>query len=141
MEGEQMIVKLGQKFSFGVTYDSPSLFVRAEIYDDSGVSPVLLATVPMASFAGNSYKASYTPLAVMPLLIQMAVFTDGTYTTRDDQYYETDRSLQVVDFTFTPTINVAVADSSEALILLEEIDDTLLLVAIEDETLMLLMEC
>lgn len=140
-----MLVKLGQKFSFGVTYDSPSLFVQAEIFDDSGASPVLLDTVVMENFAGNSYRASYTPLAEMSIVINKAVFTDGTYTVRDDQYYESDQSLQVVDFTFTPTIafepTIEIADNSEALILVEQVDDTLLLLDMDTETLLLILEC
>lgn len=91
------MIQAGQKFSFGVTYDRPDLlFVAAKIFDNSGVSPVLLATVPMTNFWGNSYQGSYTTNFVIPLLIQYGSYTDGTYTVFDDNESQGDREEQVV---------------------------------------------
>lgn len=119
------MVKIGQKFSFSVTYDSPLLFVQAELYDDSGLSPILLATVEMENYAGNSYRGNFTPTDEMSILANIAVFTDGTFSVRDDNYSETDESFQVVELSPTVDVEVAGVDGGETLLLLDQDDETL----------------
>ena len=88
----------GQKFSFGVTYDSPSLYVAAKIFDNSGASPALLATIAMANYYGNSYQGTYlitSPTLITSVLVQVSVYTDNTYTTLSTNYSQTDYVDQV----------------------------------------------
>jgi len=90
------MLNAGQKFSFGVTFDSPDLFVAAKIYDNSGASPVLLATVPMLNFYGNSYQGSFTQVTPTTLLIQYSCYTDDTYTAINNNEPQGDREEQIV---------------------------------------------
>lgn len=90
------MINVGQKYSFGVTFDRDDLFVAAKVYDNSGSSPALLATVEMLNYYGNSYQGSYTPVVPMPLLIQKSVYTDGTFTTLDTDYSQGDETEEAV---------------------------------------------
>lgn len=92
------IVQAGKSISLEVTYDSAVLFVAAKIFDDSGVSPVLVATLAMDSFFGNSYRAKFTPVAGKTYVANKAVYTDGTFVTMDNNYSQGSDSFQAVDF-------------------------------------------
>ncbi len=80
--------------SFEVTYDSPSLHVGMSVYDDSGVSPVLVSgPSAMAHVVGNTYRAKFTPPAERPYIIFKAVYTDSGLTVLDDNYSQGSESI------------------------------------------------
>jgi hypothetical protein len=100
------MIQVNQAYSFAVTFDRDDLaFVAAKIYDDSGVTPVLLATVPMTQYANNTYKGKYTFTSPGPILIQKSVYTNNSYDILDDNYSEGDETQQVVDLSTGVTLN------------------------------------
>lgn len=82
-----------------INYDPNLSFVALKVYDDSGASPVLLTTLPMPNVFETVYRAKYTPSVVGTYLFYKAVYTDGAYATRDDNYSPNSESIQVVDST------------------------------------------
>lgn len=87
----------GISLSFEVTYDLSSLFVGLAVYDDSGVSPVLVSLIPMLNWYGNSYRAKFTPSAGKSYLFNKAVYTDGTYTVINTNYSQGSESIHADD--------------------------------------------
>lgn len=80
--------------SFEVTYDSPDLFVGMSVYDDSGVSPILVSgPTAMLNVAGNTYRGKFTPTFAKPYIIFKAVYTDVGLTTLDDNYSQSSESI------------------------------------------------
>lgn len=79
-----MIVLDSQPFGFVYTaYDeSTSLFVRAAIYDITG-APAFVANVVMSNVVRGTYSGIYTGTTGVTYLVEMAVYTDGTYATPD----------------------------------------------------------
>ena len=85
----------GVSLSFEVTYDSPSLYVAMSVYDDSGVSPVLISgPSAMLNWAGNSYRGKFTANPGISYLILKAVYTDGTFTTLSSNYSQGSESIK-----------------------------------------------
>lgn len=78
------------------TYQT-SLFIRANIYDLSGGSPVLDSTVNLLQINNGVYAGKHTFTAGKPYLVQKLVYTDGTYTVVDQTYAQSTDDVQCVD--------------------------------------------
>lgn len=78
-------VQPGIRFGFNYpTYDqNNSLFVKANIYDVTTGTPVLLRTVNMLNISNGCYSGTTIALSGKTVLIIALVYTDGTYTTID----------------------------------------------------------
>jgi hypothetical protein len=84
------------------------LFVRANIYDTSGGSPVLENTVNLALITQGTYYAKYSFTAGKTYLVQKLVYTDGTYVTVDQSYAQDNDDVQCIDLR-TAELDVAVS--------------------------------
>lgn len=73
------------------------LFVRANIYDLSGGSPALEDTVDLALIDNGVYQGKYQFTAGKPYLVQKLVYTDGTYTSVDQNFAQDNDDFQCVD--------------------------------------------
>lgn len=81
------LVSTERELSFEITFDSSTLDVGMSIYDDSGVSPVLvLGPVSMDNVVGNLYRAKFTPEFGKSYLVFKAVYLDNTFTTLNTDY-------------------------------------------------------
>lgn len=69
---------------------SNALSVAAKIYDMSSGSPVLVQTSGLANLANGSYWFSFTPNSAKNYLANIAVYTDGTFTSLDSGYSPSD---------------------------------------------------
>ena len=95
----------GAVCSFEVTYDSPSLHVGMSVYDDSGLTPVLVqGPTAMLNVVGNTYRAKFTPPAERPYIIFKAVYTDVDLTTLSPDYSQASESIVGQVFS-SPTSN------------------------------------
>lgn len=72
------------------------LYVRANIYDTSGVSPVLENTVDLALIDNGTYWGKYTFTAGKTYLVQKLVY-DSTYTTVDQTFPQDNDDFQCVN--------------------------------------------
>jgi hypothetical protein len=88
-----------------------SLFVRARIYDTSGVSPVLENTVNLSQINNGTYWGKYTYTAGKTYLVQKLVFTDGTYTTVDQTYAQDNDDVQCIDLKLASQLTQAHFDT------------------------------
>lgn len=79
------------------TFTAGPLFIRANIYDTSGVSPSLESTVNLTLIDNGTYWAKYTFTAAKTYLVQKLVYTDGTYSTVDQTYAQDNDDVQCVD--------------------------------------------
>jgi hypothetical protein len=104
------MIQAAQRFSFGVTYTDPGLDVAALIFNDTGSGLNLIATVPMINFTGNSYYGNYLQAVPASLIVQISVYTDSSYTVRDENYSQTDAEFQVVDVSQGSTASPASGD-------------------------------
>ena len=86
-----------------------SLFVRANIYDLSGGSPVFDSSVNLLQINNGVYAGKKTFTAAKPYLIQKLVYTDGTYTVVDQSYAQGTDDVQCIDL---KTANIDAAISS-----------------------------
>jgi hypothetical protein len=75
----------------------PSLFVRAKIYDTSGVSPTLEGTVNLAQIDNGTYWGKYTFTAGKTYLVQKLVYTSGSYAAVDQSYAQDNDDVQCID--------------------------------------------
>ena len=95
----------GVPLTFEVTFDSPSLFVGMSVYDNNGSSPVLVSgRWGGHNVVGNTYQGKFTAPFARPYIIFKAVYTDGTYTTLDDNYSQGSESIIAQVFS-QPTTN------------------------------------
>jgi hypothetical protein len=78
------------------TYQA-SLFVRANIYDTSGVAPVLEGTVNLAQINNGTYWGKYTFTAGKTYLVQKLVYTSGSYAVVDQNYGQDNDDVQCID--------------------------------------------
>lgn len=79
-------IALPYEVNFGV---QGLLYVAMTVFDESGPSPVLVqGPSPMLNTAGGMYRAKFTATAGKSYSILKTVYTDGTYTVRDDDYAE-----------------------------------------------------
>ncbi len=89
-----MLLPAGVPASFVTESNSPSLAIGMSVYDNSGVSPILVqGPVRMLPFAGNAYEAKFTPAAGKTYLIFIAVYTDFTFTVIDSGYDQQTESV------------------------------------------------
>jgi hypothetical protein len=97
----------GSPCSFEVTFDSPSLPVAMSVYDDSGLTPVLIqGPSAMDVVAGNTYRAKFTPSQGKSYIIIKSVYTDGTFTTLDTDYASGSESVICLDISIPPPTNL-----------------------------------
>lgn len=106
-------VQAGVPLSFEVTFDSPDLYVGMAIFDLSGVSPFLVAMVPMQNVYGNTYCGQFTPSAGKRYLINKAVYTDNTYTVFNQYYYQGSETVRADDIAGI-VLNAMTSDYDEA---------------------------
>lgn len=91
------IGQVGISVTIEVNYD-PGLFVGMTVYDDSGGSPVQIGSIiSMLNVVDTLYRAKYTPTQEKSFIFRKAVYTDGTFTTLDNNYSRASESLQVLD--------------------------------------------
>lgn len=84
-----MLLPAGVPLSFAASFDSPSLHVALSIYDNSGVSPVLVyGPVAMTLLTGNTYTGKFTALSGKTYVVFMAVYTDNSFTVLNNSYPE-----------------------------------------------------
>lgn len=91
--------------SFEVTFDPGLSFVAARIYDDSGGSPVLVATTPMTEVDSGTYRCKFTGMPNKNYIVKKGVFTDGTYAVYNTNYSWGSESFVCIAFT-TTVINI-----------------------------------
>ena len=85
----------GTSLSFEVTYDSPSLHVGMSVYDDDGLSPVLIyGPVTMSNVVGNTYRAKFSAQDGKSYIIFKAVYQDALLTTLDSNYSQGSESIK-----------------------------------------------
>lgn len=85
------------------------LFIRANIYDVSGVSPVLENTVNLTLIDNGTYWGKYTFTAGKPYIVEKLVYTDGTYTVVDQTFAQDNDDIQCINL---ETANLDAAISS-----------------------------
>lgn len=85
----------GVSLSFEVTFDRNDLHVGMSVYDDSGVSPVLVqGPSAMLNVVGNTYRGKFTALDTLSYIIFKAVYTDNTFMTLDSNYSQGSESIK-----------------------------------------------
>lgn len=90
-------VKAGTEVSLEVTFDNPDLDVAARVFDDSGVSPVIVGgPIAMENYFGNSYRCKFIPEIGKTYVVSKAVYTDGFFVTLDDNYSQASESFQAI---------------------------------------------
>lgn len=88
----------GVSLSFEVTFDSDDLFVGMSVYDDSGVSPVLVQGPDlMLNVVGNTYRGKFTATAGKSYIIFKAVYTNETMLFLDNNYSQGSESIKAED--------------------------------------------
>lgn len=92
-----MIAVAGQ-ISIEVSYDPLLLFVAMKVFDVTAGLPgsIVGAAIPMVEFDTGNYAARFTGVAGKLYAISKAVYTDGTYATRDSNYAPGSDALQVI---------------------------------------------
>src|SRR5208282_4134742 len=91
----------GTPASITVTLDQPGLFVGFKFFDDSGASPVQITgeegqingVFPALNFSGVSYRVKLPGTPSKWFIANIAVYTDGTYTTVDTDEPQGDDSI------------------------------------------------
>ncbi len=77
----------GVPLSFEVTYDRDDLVVGMSVFDDTGLSPVLVqGPAQMSIVAGFTYRAKFTALDGHNYIVIKGVYTDLTFTELDLDY-------------------------------------------------------
>jgi hypothetical protein len=80
--------------SFEVTFDRNDLNVGMSVYDDTGVTPVLVqGPSAMALVVDYTYRAKFTPLNGRSYIIIKAVYTDNTLSVLDSNYSQGSESI------------------------------------------------
>ena len=88
-------VPSGVSLSFEVTYDSPTLFVGMSVYDDSGLTPILIqGPSAMLNVVGNTYRGKFTADPGKSYIVHKAVYTSGSFTTIDSGYSQGSESIK-----------------------------------------------
>ena len=81
--------------SFEVTYDRDDLFVGMSVYDDSGLSPVLIqGPSAMLNVVGNTYRGKFVADPEKSYIIFKAVYTDETFLTLSPDYSQASESIR-----------------------------------------------
>jgi hypothetical protein len=76
----------------------PSLFVAANIYDMSGVVPILVTRLALELIDNGVYWGKHSFIAGKTYLIQKLVYTDSLYDTVDQAYAQGIDEVQCVDY-------------------------------------------
>lgn len=102
-----MIAVDGQQIPIEVSFDPGLLFVAMKVRDVTAGYPGTLvgSAVPMVEFDTGSYGASFTGTAGKNYVLSKAVYTDGTYATRDPNYSPGSDSVQVIPQSTAPTVD------------------------------------
>ena len=88
------LAPVGVSLTFEVTFDSPALHVGMSVYDNSGVSPVLVSgPALMNNLVGNTYQGKFTPPSAKPYIIFKAVYVDSGLTTLSPDYSQGSESI------------------------------------------------
>ena len=90
-----------------VTYDQPGLSVAMTTCVWNGSSWTQVGSpvaVPNSGTGSNTYAGMWTPPDTRAYLVELAVFTDNTFTTYQSGYYASSRSF-LVDPSLAPLIN------------------------------------
>lgn len=108
----------GVPLSFEVTFDQPGLHVAMSVYDDSGVSPVLLLSpFAMTLVHGNTYRGKFTGEHGKNYIVIKAVYTDGTFMTLSPDYSQGSESVVARDLNpITPQPVVGVIENLGAVV-------------------------
>ncbi|MGZ3696495.1 MAG: hypothetical protein ACXWPM_01820 [Bdellovibrionota bacterium] len=90
------MIQVGVPAMIGATFDSAALRVAARVFDVNG--PVG-GWIPLVSYDGNSYHATYTYTVAGAFSVKKVVFIDADvdYTQRDENEPELEEEIQVVD--------------------------------------------
>lgn len=79
---------------FEVTFDSPDLDVAMRVFNVSSGSPIQVGSpIPMTVAYGNTYFGRFTAVVDRAYVINLAVYTDNTYATLDDNYSQGSESI------------------------------------------------
>lgn len=99
-----MICQVGIPVNFTAVFDGPTpANVAFSVYDDTGVTPVLLnSPVAMAQVAGNSFRGKFTPLAGKLYVVFMAAYTDTTFSSLDPTYAAIQQAVSLSPLTLLP---------------------------------------
>jgi hypothetical protein len=77
-------VPSGVRLNFEATWDAPGLPAAMTVFDDSGVSPVVVqGPTAMLNVISNSYRGFFTPTDGKTYFVFKAIYTDGTFTALD----------------------------------------------------------
>lgn len=91
------LLQSGVPLTIEWTLSDPGLTPAIKVYDDSGVSPVLVATVAMSNWYGNSYRAKFTGVDNKLYVVSKAVYTDApTYSVIDNNYAQGSESFLTI---------------------------------------------
>lgn len=92
-----MLATAGQPIPCEVTLDPGLSFVAMKVFDVSAGYPgTLVSTHPMVEYNDAAYGANFTGIAGKAYVVTKAVYTDGTYTVRDQNYASGSDSFQVM---------------------------------------------
>lgn len=92
-----------------VTYDQPSLNVGLTVSKWTGSAWVqvgVTTAVPDTGTGSNTYGATFTPADNSLYLVELAVFTDNTFTTYQDGYLASSRSFVIDPFIAAALANI-----------------------------------
>lgn len=78
------ILPYGISLPFEVSFDRNDLFVAMKVYDDSDTLISSLAMVSVDS--SRMYRANFLPDQGVKYTVRKSVYTDGTYSTEDEEY-------------------------------------------------------
>lgn len=121
-------VPAGQPASIEVTYSTPGLDIGVEIFDDSGSVPVQVTglagmvgnVLPLLNFRRNSYRFKHAGEASRWYLYQIACYTDGSFSTVDQDEPQGSDSV-FFEATVIPPVAAALASvSGEAELVVEQ---------------------
>lgn len=85
----------GVSLSFEVTFDRNDLNVGMSVYNDQGLTPVLVqGPSAMLNVVANTYRGKFTAEDGKSYIIFKAVYTDGTFTTLSPDYSQGSESIK-----------------------------------------------
>jgi hypothetical protein len=80
--------------SFEVTFDANDLHVGMSVYDDTGLTPILVAgPSAMTLVADYTYRGKFTAADGRNYIIIKAVYTDDTFSTLNPNYSQGSESI------------------------------------------------
>lgn len=110
----------GIALPYEVNFGDPGLaFVAMTVFDETGNSPVQVqGPAAMLNTAGGMYRGKFNATAGKSYSILKTVYTDGTYTTRDNNYAESSETIYARQASLAPVVSLVdlvgvVDDNSE----------------------------